>query len=224
MAAGSVPRSIRQARLNPTLHRGDAMREYLVAFPRRAHRTQTRPCSLNSRARLERSEQIQRARARQGFDRQHGARVLHHLLQLQRRSHAHTDEVFLVPAGGDRSRRCRRCQDAILSHQRRRRHLDHHESRLEAGATGEEPRKILVERGVDQTVDTTLGNPGESGQRDRQVIERERQRLAMKISTGDNFVADDQRIIGNRVELDLEHAARLGQRVPHRAVDLRSAA
>ena len=57
-----------------------------------------------------------------------------------------------------------------------------------------------------------------------QIIEREGQRLAVKIAAGNNFFADDQRIVGDRVQFDRENPPGLGQRVAHRAMHLRRAA
>ena len=66
--------------------------------------------------------------------------------------------------------------------------------------------------------------PASARQRDGQKVELEGQRLAVKIAAGDDLVAEHQRIVGGGVQLDREDAPRLGQRVAHRAVDLRRAA
>ena len=67
--------------------------------------------------------------------------------------------------------RCRMRQHAILRHQRRRRHLHHHEARFEAGMLGQKRRQVFVQRRIHQPVDAPLGDAGQRGQRDRQVIE-----------------------------------------------------
>ena len=89
---------------------------------------------------------------------------------------------------------------------------------------GQERRQLFVQRGIHQAVDAALGDARQRRQRDRQEIQLERQRLAVEIAAGENLLAEHQRIVGGRVQLDREHAARLGQRVAHRAVDLRRAA
>ncbi len=46
----------------------------------------------------------------------------------------------------------------------------------------------------------------------------------MEVTTGDNFVADDQRVVGDRVDFDFENAAGFREGVAHGAMHLRGAA
>ena len=97
---------------------------------------------------------------------------------------------------------------------------------FQARVAGQERRQLLVERGVHQAVDAALGNARQRGQRDRQKIELERQRLAVKIAAGENLVAEYQRVIGGGVQLDGENPAALrpARRAPRREPAERSAA
>ena len=95
---------------------------------------------------------------------------------------------------------------------------------FQARVSGEKRRQFLVERRVHQAVDAALGDAGQRRQRDGQEIQLERQRLAVEVAAGKDLVAEHQRIVGGRIQLDREHAARFRQRVAHGAVDLRRAA
>ena len=89
---------------------------------------------------------------------------------------------------------------------------------------GKKRGQAFVEGGVHQPVDAAFGNARQRRQRDGQKIELERQRLAVKIAAGENFVVENQRIVGGRVHLDRENAAGFRQRIQHRAVNLRNRA
>ena len=78
----------------------------------------------------------------------------------------------------------------------------------------------------------------ELGHGDRQQVHRQRDRLAVEVAAGDRLAAagrgarridvravgEDERVVGRGVDLELEHAPHVGQRVRDRAVDLRHAA
>src|SRR5262249_21479545 len=84
-----------------------------------------------------------------------------------------------------------------------------------------QPRK----RRVDQALDAALGDRAQIGYGDRGVIERQRDRLAMKIAARQDLtlVGEDERVVGGAVDLDLHYAARMFERVAHGAVHLRHA-
>ena len=112
----------------------------------------------------------------------------------------------------------------IICDQRRRSHLDHHQSRFKTRVSGQKCRQILIQGRIHQTIDTPFRNSGQCGERDGKIIQCQRQRLPVKISTGDDFVADHQRIIGHRIQLDFENPPRFVDRIADRAMHLRSAA
>jgi len=65
--------------------------------------------------------------------------------------------------------------------------------------TGQERRQLLVERGINQTIDAALRDACQCGERDGQKIELQSQRFAVEIAAGENLLAEDQRVIGGGV-------------------------
>ena len=135
-------------------------------------------------------------------------------------------------------------QHFVFADQRRGGDLRHHESGIQAGAGSQKWRQAFVQRRVHQALQPALGNSRQRAERDGQEIQDESQRLAMEISAGDDVsfslrsfapldgrapvpdvaLHEHQRIVHRRVDFDLHHLAAVGQRVAHRAVDLRHAA
>ena len=72
---------------------------------------------------------------------------------------------------------------------------------------------------------------------DLQQIHGDRDRLTVEVAAGDDVpasccnrvgvnicaVGEDQRVVGRGIDLDLEHSPDVGERIGHRAVDLRNA-
>ena len=77
-------------------------------------------------------------------------------------------------------------QDFIFADQRRRRDLRHHETGIQACASGEKWRQALTQRGIYQALDSPLADACQRAQCDRQKIQGKRQRLAVEISAGDH--------------------------------------
>ena len=102
----------------------------------------------------------------------------------------------------------------------------------------EERRQAAVEPRVDQQRRAPLADRAELGQRDLGEVEGQRDRLAVEVAAADDPAAagrdrassahaaagEDERVVGGRVELDVEDAAEVVERVADRAVDLRDAA
>ena len=89
----------------------------------------------------------------------------------------------------------------------------------------EEARQPGVAR-REQRVGAPLGERRELAQREPEVIERERERLPVEVAAraGLAVVREEQRVVGHRVELALEHALDVVERVGDRAEHLRHAA
>ena len=94
----------------------------------------------------------------------------------------------------------------------------------EPGVAREECGQVLVECGIDETVDAALGDPRQGGEGDGQEIELEGERLAVKVAAGENFGVEDQRIVRSGIQFDFEDTPRFGERIADGAVDLRGAA
>jgi hypothetical protein len=96
----------------------------------------------------------------------------------------------------------------------------------------QEGRQAVVGGRIDQLVEAALGNRGQHRDRRLQVAHRQRQRHAVEMAGGNHLLLDmlgllvgkHQRIVGDRIEFDVEHALGLLQRIAHRAVHLRDAA
>jgi len=72
-------------------------------------------------------------------------------------------------------------QRLVLGHQRRRRDVRHHEARLEARLGGEEHVQVRVDAAIEQ-VDAPLGDAGEFGDRDREKVAHEADRLGVEVA------------------------------------------
>ena len=79
---------------------------------------------------------------------------------------------------------------------------------------------------VHELLDAPLAHVRERRQRDPEVVERDRERLAVELSRADHFagVGEHERVVGHRVDLARDHALNVLQRSLERAVDLRHAA
>ena len=77
----------------------------------------------------------------------------------------------------------------VFADQRRRCNLRQHESGIQPGAGREKRRQAFVQRRIHHALQPPLRNSRQRAQRDAQKIQRKSQRLAMKISAGDNLAA-----------------------------------
>jgi hypothetical protein len=115
-------------------------------------------------------------------------------------------------------------QHLALVHERGGRVLGDHQARAEAGGRRQEPRQLRV-AGRQQRIGAALAVGGQLGEREREVVQRQRQRLAVEVAARDDLavVREDERIVGDRGELALECAAHVVERVRHGADHLRGA-
>jgi hypothetical protein len=114
----------------------------------------------------------------------------------------------------------------VLGHERRGDVLRDHEPGVEPALLHEERREPVRQRRIDEALDTTLGDARELGDGDREGVERERERLAVKVPCGDDQLLVDQheRVVGRSVELDGDGRLDVVEKVAARAVHLRRAA
>ena len=102
----------------------------------------------------------------------------------------------------------------------------------------EERRQAAVQARIHEQRGPPLADRAELGEGQLREVERERDRLAVEVAAADDAPAagrervrrgdaaarEDERVVGRRVELDVEDAAEVVQRIADRAVDLRHAA
>ena len=114
----------------------------------------------------------------------------------------------------------------VFGDQRRSRILRDHKPAVEAAVGSQERGQVVVERGVDEALRPPLGNVGIFRERDGEKIERERHWLAVEVAAGDDvaFLWEDQRIVGDGVDLAAHRVIDVFNRVPARAVNLRDTA
>src|SRR5207248_6845616 len=111
-------------------------------------------------------------------------------------------------------------QHFILADQRGGGDLRHHNSRIEAGASGEKRRQAFIQRWIDEALKPPLGNSRERAERDAKEIEHERYGLAVEISA-----REDLAVGCSRASLCLSgrgarsHTSRKHQRIIHCGID-----
>jgi hypothetical protein len=108
----------------------------------------------------------------------------------------------------------------------RRRHLRHHEARVQPAFTDEERRQAAVQVWIDQQGDAPLGERADFGDREREVVGGEGNGLPMEVAARQHRarVGKDQRIVRDGVRLRLEQTGHVPQHVEAGAGDLRLAA
>ena len=114
----------------------------------------------------------------------------------------------------------------VLRDERGRRVLQQHHAAVEAGVLGKE-RRQSGEPPVDQQRGAAFADRAELGDGQRGEVERERDRLTVEVAARDHptatggdrvgigvrAIGKDQRVVGAAVDLDLEDASRVAQRV-----------
>ena len=113
-----------------------------------------------------------------------------------------------------------------LRDERRRRVLDEHEPAVQSALGDEERRQSVRERGIEQSIETTLADAGEPHRRGGERVHRDRDRLTVEVAPRHDVAVLRQhdRVVRDGVQLDLEDAAREREHVAGRSVDLRGAA
>ena len=105
--------------------------------------------------------------------------------------------------------------------------LQAHEAAVQAGvAADEKGRQAAAQARIHDARDAAFRGDPERHQRRLQLIERHRHRLAVEVAAvHDAFLLDeDERVVAHGVQLDLDDGVGGGNRVEHRAEDLRDAA
>ena len=120
---------------------------------------------------------------RQQLDREDGRDVRLQLAEPAGGERRHADVILLVGAGRQAvdARRVRHLP--VLGGERRGRDLGAHEAGVEAGILDQE-RRQRAELGVDQKCHATLGKRADLGDRDRQRIGGEGDRLGVEVAAG----------------------------------------
>ena len=193
-------------------------------------RGRQRPHVCVSRARagagLERREELDGLRRSEQLDRERSLGVGDHLPRLQARGVAHRHVVLLAGARRDRVHRRRMAQRLVLRHERGRHVLRDHEAGVEPAVGGEERRQAVAEVRVDEPLDATLRDVRQLGDRHRERVERERERLAVEVAGRDEQLVLDEheRVVGRRVQLGRDGVLDVVEQVARRSVHLRRAA
>src|SRR2546430_16183131 len=100
-----------------------------------------------------------------------------------------------------------------------------HETRFYACVARQKCRQPFALVRIHQSINAALADAHEIGERNRGIIERERERRAVKISTGDDVAAVSKHewIIGRRRGFDRQNLFAMSENVADRAVHLRHA-
>ena len=151
---------------------------------------------------------------------------------------AHRDVILLVGAGRDRIGGRWVGEHLVLGGEGGRGVLVDHHPGLDPRRRSKERRQAAVEPGIDEQRGPAFADGAQLGDGQLREVERERDRLAMEVASADDTTAagghrvnvrdaaarEDERVVGGRVELDVEHPPEVVEGVLHRAVDLRHAA
>src|SRR6266403_3790108 len=100
-----------------------------------------------------------------------------------------------------------------------------HKTRLRTGMAGQKRGQAFVQIWINQSINSTFANAHQVGERDRRIIQGQREGGAVKITSG-NYIAGfskDERIVGGRTGLDQENVFTMREDTANRAVDLRHA-
>ena len=138
------------------------------------------------------------------------------LFQLECRCHSHTDKIFLISAGGNRACRCWTGENTQLGNKRCRSYLRHHQTGLKTGLGRKKSRETFVQAWIEQPLCPALRDARELAQRDREIVERQRQWSTVKISSRDDCVLKDKRIVRGAIQFNLEDAAERAPVCPRR--------
>ncbi len=168
---------------------------------------------------------IERLRGRVELEREHVAEILGHLEHVPHLVRAHRDMIFGVRAGRNRIDRCRMRARGQIVDQCRRGVLHDHEAGIGRILVADQERgQTVARRRIDELVDAPLGDRRQHWNRRLDVAHRERDRHAVEVAGRDDLILDDlrvlrigkdQRIVGDRIELDVD---RRGTPAPaHRA-------
>ena len=218
-AAPSEPSRIAAA------HRLDVAGQRAVLLEAGRERANELPRGRNAGAGRERRMELHRLRPREQLDREHALGVRQHLPRLQPGRIAHRDVILLPGARRYRVHARGMREHLVLADERSRHVLRNHEPGVEAAVDREKSRQPLGQRRVDHALGTALGDGRQLRHRDRQRVERERDRLAVEVSVGHEHVVVDEheRVVGRGVQLGRDHVVDIVEQVAGGAVHLRRA-
>ena len=182
----------------------DVAGERPVVAEARRERAHERVRRADARARLERREELDALRTGEQLDRERPLGVREHLPRLQAGRVPHRDVILLAGARRDRVDAGRVAEHLVLADERRGDVLRDHEAGVEPAVGRQERRQPVGEGRVDEPLDAALGDARELGDRHRQRVERERERLAVEVAVRDEQLVLDEheRVVGGRVQLD----------------------
>ena len=179
---------------------------------------------------------IQGLRSRVQLQAEYAREIARHVEHVTRFVRAHGHMVFGIGAGRYGIHRGRMRARAQVVDDGGSRVLHDHETAFGAVLVADqERRQTVVRRRIDQLVQAPLRDRGQHRNGGLQVAHRQRQRHAVEMAgrhhlvfetvraAGFRQVREQQRIVGDGVELDVEHALGLLQRIAHGAVHLRDA-
>src|SRR5690349_23889695 len=115
------------------------------------------------------------------------------------------------------------CERLVLAREGGRGYLRQHETGIHA-AMLDEKRRQPGKRRIDEQRHSPLRERADLGDGNRQRIGRERNWLAVKVTPGEDLVADDERVIGDSARLALENSGCVAQLLEAGAHYLRLAA
>jgi hypothetical protein len=101
--------------------------------------------------------------------------------------------------------------------------LRQHKPGVHAGALGEEGRQADRECGVGEPVEASFGHDRDHRDAGADHVERQRDRRALEVGAGEHqvLIRQEDRVVGDGVELDFELHTGVRHRVTQRADDLR---
>jgi hypothetical protein len=122
--------------------------------------------------------------------------------------------IFFIGRSRDRIDARRMTKRLVFRNDTRRRDLHDHETAVKP-ALGREKRGELRNRGIDQLLDPLFRNTRDLGHRDRKHVHRNRDDLAVKISTAQNLFSrrKNEWIIGHGIDFALEHLSNECERI-----------
>ena len=133
--------------------------------------------------------------------------------------------ILLPRARWDRVDARRMRKHLVFADERRGDVLRNHEAAVQTAVGGEKGRQAAGKRRVDEALDSPLGDVRQLCDRQCKCVERERERLAVKVSVRDenSLVDEHERIVGRGVQLDRNRRGDVVEQITARAVHLRGA-
>jgi hypothetical protein len=198
-----------------------AVRQNVVSLEEGNDRPVLGEQALDHRRAPGRPAEIQSLRGREELDRHHLVHVVNHRQQLRGGVGSHADVIFLAVRADDRVDRCGRAQLLVLAHDAGGDVLRNHETRVQARLVHQADGKAAG--AGEQLIRSSLRDAAELGDRDREEVQRERQRLAVEVARRQDLAlfGEDQRVVGYRVDLAFDHPPRVFEDVRGSTVHLR---